>query len=166
MVTQTTRAANGTEVLQREQIRRGPTFRPDVDIYETENEIALIADTPGATAESVDIRFENGMLTIHARVEPRKGGECECLIQEFAVGDYTRTFQVDEEIDASGISAEFNNGVLTVHLPKKESAKPRRIPVQVQRQGSAGPQRQIGSPAPQQQQPQPQPQGRGKQQGN
>ncbi len=174
MVTQTTRAANGTEVLQREHVRRGPTFRPDVDIYETDNEIALIADMPGVTAEAVDIRFDNGMLTINGRVEPRKGEECECLIREFAVGDYTRSFQVDEDIDASGISAELSNGVLTVRLPKAESAKPRRIPVQVQSQGpsqvqqppAAGPQRQMGSQSPQQpqsQQQQQQQQGQGKQ---
>jgi HSP20 family protein len=127
---QSTKAANGTEVLEREQTRRGPWFRPDIDIYETTDELVVLADVPGASGESVDIRFENGLLTVNARIEQRQGEETDYAIQEYAVGDYSRTFQVSEDIDPSRITAELADGLLTVHLPKAEAAKPRKIQVQ------------------------------------
>ena len=131
MVTkQSTQAANGTEVVEREQTRRGPFFRPDIDIYETSDELVVLADIPGARAEDVDIRFENGLLTVQARVEPRQPESMHFLMEEYGVGDYSRSFEVSEDIDASRISAEISSGVLTVHLPKAEAAKPRKIPVQ------------------------------------
>ena len=123
-------AANGTEVLDREQTRRGPWFRPDIDIYETTDELVVLADIPGATGDNVDIRFENGLLTVNAHIDQRQPEEHRYLIREYAIGDYSRTFQVSEDVDASRITAELAEGVLTVHLPKAEAAKPRKIQVQ------------------------------------
>jgi HSP20 family protein len=68
---------------------------------------------------------------IRAKVDPRQDDGMEYLVQEYGVGDYYRTFQVSETIDAAKISAEYADGVLTLHLPKAESSKPRRIRVQV-----------------------------------
>ncbi len=103
-------------------------YTPRVDILETEDELTLYADVPGVEPGDVDVRFENGELVIHGRCQPRQRGE-EYLAWEFGVGDYYRAFAVNDVINADQISAELKNGVLTVHLPKSEAVKPKRIPV-------------------------------------
>jgi HSP20 family protein len=109
--------------------RSGRFFRPNVDIVEKADELLLFADLPGADGNSIDIHFEEGELTLHAKVEPRQGPHQGYLYQEYGVGDFYRTFQISEMIDAGKISAEYGNGVLTLHLPKAESLKPRKIAV-------------------------------------
>lgn len=119
-----------TPVTRAEPTRRGQVFLPSVDILEDKDELRLIADVPGATSEHIDIRFENGELTIHARVEPRNAAEPDRDIwREYGVGDFHRTFQLGESIDNAKIHAEVKDGVLTVHLPKTEAIKPRKIAV-------------------------------------
>jgi HSP20 family protein len=112
-----------------EHTRSGVLFRPNVDIIEHEEELILLADVPGASCDAVDLRFEDGTLTIHAKVEPRQDDSVEYLLQEYGVGDFYRTFQISEAVDASRISAEFSDGVLILHLPKAEAVKPRKIAV-------------------------------------
>ncbi len=115
-------------VTQAEQTRAGLYYRPNVDILEQGDELLVLADMPGASPGGIDIHFEDGTLTIHAKVEPRHP-DADFLLREYGVGDYWRTFRVAETIDASKISAELADGVLTLHLPKAESAKPRKITV-------------------------------------
>jgi len=111
-----------------ERLRGGVFFTPRVDIFETDNELMLCADLPGVRPEDVDLRYEQGELTLHGRCQPRQP-ERGALLNEYEVGDFYRAFQIHESIDASKIGAEFKNGVLTVHLPKMEQAKPRQISV-------------------------------------
>lgn len=111
-----------------ERLREGRVYRPNVDIVEEKNELRLLADMPGVTADSIQIDFEDGVLTVQGKVAPRQI-EGVCLLQEYGVGDFYRTFRVSEQIDANGIAAEYAGGVLTVHLPKAEAAKPRKIEV-------------------------------------
>ncbi|MGE0610450.1 MAG: Hsp20/alpha crystallin family protein [Pirellulales bacterium] len=112
-----------------EQTRGGPTYQPRVDIVERADELVLTADMPGLKGDNIDVQFEDRQLTIHGHIEPRQSGECRYLLREYGVGDFFRTFKVSEQIDGSRISAEYRNGVLTLHLPKAEAAKPRRIAV-------------------------------------
>jgi len=112
-----------------EHTRSGRYYRPAVDILETDDELTVLADVPGARPETIDVEFEEGMLTIHARVKPRRDEQAEYLLQEYGVGDFWRTFRVSEAIDSTKISAEYADGVLTLHLPKAEAAKPRKISV-------------------------------------
>ncbi len=112
-----------------EQTRSGRVYRPHVDILE-DQDLVLVADMPGARSDSIDINFEDGILTVHGRVEPRHAPDTHFLLQEYGVGDFYRTFRVSEQVDASKIRAEFRDGVLTVYLPKAEEAKPRKITVQ------------------------------------
>jgi HSP20 family protein len=116
-----------------EQTRTGRWFRPPVDIVEKTDELQLIADLPGATSESIDIDFEDGMLTITGKVASRYDDNLNFLLGEYDVGDFHRSFRVSEKIDSTRIRAEYQNGVLTVHLPKAEAAKPRKIEVQTAR---------------------------------
>lgn len=114
-----------------EQTRSGVFYRPNVDIIELPEELLVVVDVPGAAGDCVDVHFEDGMLTIHAKV-PVRHEDIDFLLQEYGVGDYYRTFRVAETVDASKITAEFTDGVLTLHLPKAESIKPRKIAVRTQ----------------------------------
>ena|SRR5687768_7622298 len=112
-----------------ERTRGGRVYRPAVDIVEKPEELLLIADMPGTSPDDIDVRFENGTLTLYGRVKERQMETAEHLLREYGIGDFYRTFQVNETIDAERISAEYRDGVLTLHLPKVEAAKPRKIQV-------------------------------------
>jgi HSP20 family protein len=112
-----------------EHTRGGRFYRPNVDILEQAHELLVLADLPGAKADQIDIKFEKGVLTLHATVPERQGEDQRYLLHEYGVGDYYRTFQVNETVDPGRITAEYAGGVLTLHLPKAESIKPRKISV-------------------------------------
>src|SRR5262245_4519099 len=120
---------DAAEVAAPEHTRGGPYYRPNVDIYEMADELVVLADVPGAKSDQIDINFEDGALTIHARVAGRQESQGSYLRNEYGVGDFYRTFRVSEQIDATRISAEYADGVLTLHLPKVEAIKPRKIKV-------------------------------------
>ena len=111
-----------------ERTRGGVTYSPRVDIVEAEDELVLYADLPGVAQEDLDIRFENRELTIQGKVGSRHK-DTQFVYGEYGIGDFYRTFTIGEQIDSSKISAELMDGVLTLHLPKVEDAKPRRIDV-------------------------------------
>src|SRR5262245_38138947 len=116
-----------TNGLSPTEVTRGVTVTPPVDILETEDELLLFADLPGVREDDVDIRFENGELTLHARRAPTQAtGQ---WLWENESGDFFRAFRISEQVDASKIWAELKHGVLTLHLPKVEAAKPRKISV-------------------------------------
>lgn len=116
------------ESTQAEHTRSGFYYRPNVDIIEHPDELVVLADVPGARPDGIEVNFEDGMLTIHAKVPPRHEN-VEFLVGEYGVGDFWRTFRVAETVDAGKISAEYADGVLTLHMPKAEAAKPRKIAV-------------------------------------
>ena len=128
MATDNVNLKTAAEPSGAERTRNGIFFRPSVDILEKHNELLVVADVPGASGDDVDIRFDDGTLTIHAKVEPRHE-HTEYLLQEYQIGDYWRTFEISEAIDASKISADYAEGVLTLHLPKAEALRPRKIEV-------------------------------------
>jgi len=122
--------ASATEMPSTESTRAGTYYRPSVDIVERADELTVLADMPGAAADGIDIRFEDGMLSIHGKV-PQRHADVDFLAREYGVGDFYREFRVNETIDASKITADLNDGVLTLHLPKVEAVKPRKITVRV-----------------------------------
>jgi HSP20 family protein len=119
----------GREVGSQEPTRAMPRYRPLVDIEEHGDELRMIAEVPGARPEDIDINYEKGILTLHARVKPRQPDSVNYLIREYGIGDYYRAFEVSETIDASQISADYSDGVLVLHLPKAEKAKARKVEV-------------------------------------
>lgn len=121
-------AAQPTEVTA-ERLRSDAVYTPSVDIRETPDELTVLADMPGLRSEDIDIKFENGMLTIHGEISPRQGESTRFLRREYGVGCFERSFQVGEVIDSEKITAEYADGVLKLHLPKVPSARPRRIAI-------------------------------------
>ena len=119
---------NRAEQTTAETTWGGAYFTPRVDILETENELTLFADLPGVRPEDLDLRYEKGELLLHGKVQPRQGDR-QAWLSEYEIGDFYRAFNIHESIDSSRISAECKNGVLTVHLPKMEHAKPKQISV-------------------------------------
>jgi HSP20 family protein len=101
---------------------------PACDVYENDSEILLVADVPGVTKDALDVRFERGELTLAARPAPLNSSGTK-LRSEYGGYDFERRFAVPDGIDATGIRAELQQGVLKLHLPKSEAVKPRQIPV-------------------------------------
>jgi len=104
-------------------------FTPPVDIIEQKDSLVLMLDMPGVEPTDIDIQLENGLLTVHGKVEPRERQGLDYLRCEYGTGDYYRTFTVGDGIDAQRIEAECKNGVVKVNLPKSEALKPRKITV-------------------------------------
>lgn len=104
------------------------TYRPNVDIRDRREEVVFVADIPGSSAEGIDVRFEDGVLSIHAVVTPR-GMPGRAVRQEYGVGDYRRSFRLGDGFDASRIAADYRQGVLTVRVPRTAAVLPRRVEV-------------------------------------
>jgi len=107
-------------------------WSPAVDIYETENELVLKADLPDVNQKDIDVRVENQTLTIAGTRNFEKHEESKGFHRiERSYGNFVRSFAVPNTFDTETVSAGYQNGVLTVKLPKKEAAKPRQIKVEV-----------------------------------
>jgi HSP20 family molecular chaperone IbpA len=119
---------DAAEIAGPESTRGGNCYTPRVDIYETADEVVLLCDLPGAKPQDLNVEFVKGELTLFGKVQPRQT-PAEYARQEYGVGDFYRSFTISPEIDAGKISAESRDGVLTVHLPKPEKAKPKKIAV-------------------------------------
>ncbi len=107
-------------------------WTPACDIYEDDEGIALRFELAGVEAKDVDVRFENGVLTLRGerKLEGEEKRENYHRL-ELSYGTFTRSFSLPGTIDAERIRAESKSGVLTVHLPKKAEAKPKSIQVKV-----------------------------------
>lgn len=110
----------------------GRPWVPPVDIKETENELIVKADVPDVDMKDIDVKLENGSLTIRGeRKFEAKKEEGGWHRVERSYGTFERVFTVPETVNPEGVKADYKNGTLTVTLPKKEIAKPRQIKVQV-----------------------------------
>lgn len=113
-----------------EQTRPGLVFTPNVDIFETDKELVLLADMPGVKAEDLSIDLRDDTLTLSGNVQPDQyPGENE-IFKEYEVGKYYRQFSLSEIIDQTKIDAQLKDGVLRLTMPKVEKATPRKIAVQ------------------------------------
>src|SRR4029450_14051282 len=101
---------------------------PPVDIYETREGLVVLADVPGVAPEALDVRVDHNVLTI--RGHARHGVPGEVTYREYDLVNFFRQFELNDTVDQSHITAELKSGVLTVHVPKAQEAKPRQIEVQ------------------------------------
>lgn len=116
----------GRELEGREQTH-DLLIRPAVDIFETDDGLTLMADLPGVGKEDLHVDIEQGLLTVQAKAKTNL--HAEPRQREFLPGNFYRQFQLAEIFDAERISATMKNGVLTLHVPKSEAAKPRHIEI-------------------------------------
>jgi HSP20 family protein len=119
-----------TRMLAEPQTSR--PWSPAVDIFETENELVLKADLPEVEQKDIDVRVENQTLTLagERKFEKKDSGKGFHRMER-QYGSFVRSFAVPNTFDTENIAAQYQNGVLTVTLPKKEAAKPRQIKVAV-----------------------------------
>ena len=103
---------------------------PPADIYETEDEVVVVADMPGVPKENMEVNAVGSRLTISGHVKPGWSGRK--LIKECPHYDYYRAFTLSEAIDVENIKATMVDGILTLNLPKRPSAKEYRIPIEME----------------------------------
>jgi HSP20 family protein len=107
-------------------------WAPAVDILETEHELVVKADLPDVDPKDLDIRVENNILTIRGeRKFEKKVNESNYLRVERAYGSFARSFSLANTVNTEAIKADYQNGVLTLTVPKREEAKPKQIKVSV-----------------------------------
>jgi HSP20 family protein len=108
------------------------TWAPAVDIYETEHQLVVKADLPDVDPKDLDIRVENNILTIRGERKFEKKADQENYLRvERAYGAFSRSFSLANTVNSEAIKADYQNGVLTLSIPKREEAKPKQIKVNV-----------------------------------
>lgn len=112
-----------------EQTKPGRFFTPDVDIFETDRALTLLADMPGVTPEHLTLDLRDDTLTITGEVTPEKQTTEKLLLFEYDTGTYYRQFSLSQIINKDKIDAQLKDGVLRLTLPKVEKAAPRKITV-------------------------------------
>jgi HSP20 family molecular chaperone IbpA len=113
--------------MERTHSRR--CFVPKADIYETADEIIVLADVPGASEKTLDITLDKNVLAINAFINPVQSADYQLAYAEYDEGDYQRSFGLSDEVDRERIEASISNGVLRLRLPKAPAAKSRKIAV-------------------------------------
>jgi len=106
----------------------GPAYSPDVDIYASDDDVFFAIDLPGVKKGDVAIQVdETDTLIIRAKnshVEPEGAA-----MRQYRIGNYYRAFQISDDYDKDKVQAKLENGLLQITIPKKESAKPKRIEI-------------------------------------
>ena len=116
-------------VSKNEQTAPVRYYVPTTDIFENEDALTVVMDLPGVEKQSVDVNVENDVLRIEARIDPSKYEGMEPLYTEYNVGHFARSFTLSNKIDQQQISAQLEDGVLTLSLKKAREAMPRRISI-------------------------------------
>lgn len=112
-------------------MREGQSWTPAVDIKETANELTVELELPGIKPENVEITAENGILTIRGekRGERKEEEQSRYHLVERTYGSFMRTFQLPQGVDEEQIAADFDNGILSLRIPKTALPQPRRIEI-------------------------------------
>ncbi|MGE5820411.1 MAG: Hsp20/alpha crystallin family protein [Deltaproteobacteria bacterium] len=130
MAEKTVPTAQNRALSNREETRSEERYvTPPVDIYENGDALIVTADLPGVPKENLDLRVENNLLTIRGKSSHLASGDL--VYREYELASFFRQFELNEKVDQGKISAELQHGVLTLHLPKAQEAKPRKIEVRV-----------------------------------
>lgn len=107
-------------------------WTPPVDILERQDHLVIRAEVPGVQKEDMDVRIENGVLTLHGeRKEEKETQELNAHLVERVYGSFTRSFSLPTTVDPSKVSAVYKDGVLEVTVPKVETAKPKKVEIKV-----------------------------------
>src|SRR5689334_12608063 len=111
----------------------GRVWVPAIDVVEKKDAYLMYAELPGVDPSQIDISFEQNVLTIRGAkrpsIEASNEGELRVYAAERVTGTFERSIRLPEFVDGEHISASFNNGLLTVSVPKAQAAQPRRIEI-------------------------------------
>jgi len=107
----------------------GRYYVPYADIYESDEALSVVMEMPGVEKKDIDVALENGVLRVSGRIDFTKYEDMEPVYTEYNIGHYTRSFTLSNKIDQDKISAQVDDGVLTLTLPKAQEAQPRRISI-------------------------------------
>ena len=123
------------EVATREEqapaVRRERPMIPPVDIYETDEALILVADMPGVTKESVEVKIDENVLHIRGEIVDLPSEDVSPLYVELRGSEYYRAFTIGPEFDLDKVEASMEAGVLRIYLPKVEAERPRKIEIKV-----------------------------------
>ncbi len=123
-----TQRQNGTP----ENAVKQPVFLPNTDIWETKDQLVIVAEIPGAEPESVDVSVDRDVLRISARSRMTSPSGYSPIHAEYREGDYQRSFTLPSAIDAGKIEATVKDGLLKLVLPKVAPPPARRIAIKVE----------------------------------
>jgi HSP20 family molecular chaperone IbpA len=104
-------------------------YVPTTDIHETDDALVVAMEVPGVDRGSVDVKIEDDVLRVEARIDPAKYEGMEPLYTEYNVGHFARSFSLSQVIDQGKIDAALSDGVLTLTLNKVQKAPPRQIEI-------------------------------------
>lgn len=104
-------------------------YVPSTDIYETDDALTLVMEIPGVEKKDVNVSLENDVLLVESKIDFSKYEGLEPVYAEYNVGHFTRSFTLSDKIDQEGISADLEDGVLTLTLKKAKQAAARRIAI-------------------------------------
>jgi len=105
-------------------------WAPPVDIFEKQEQLVLRAEIPGVQKDDLDVRIENGVLTLHGeRRQDADLTEGSVHLTERSYGSFTRSFSLPTTVDAARITASYKDGVLEVTVPKAEAAKSKKVEI-------------------------------------
>jgi HSP20 family protein len=110
----------------------GTNVRPaamPIDAFRRGDEFVVQFDLPGVAADSVDLTVERNVLTVHAERRRSDGDDIELVVGEREFGTFSRQLFLADTLDTDQLEAQYSDGVLTVRIPVKEQAKPRRVSV-------------------------------------
>ena len=104
---------------------------PKCNIIDTDESVDIIAEIPGLTKEDVSIKVEDGLLTLSGKGKTDKFKDVKFIKRELKHSSFRRSFKIGDTLDATGIDANFIDGLLSISIPKKEESKPRTININI-----------------------------------
>ena len=107
----------------------GRFYLPLTDVWEAEEALTVAMEVPGVVRDAVEIELKEDVLRVTARIDPSKYGGFEPVYTEYNVGHWARSFTLPDQVDRERITAQLEDGVLTLTLPKTAAAQPRRIAI-------------------------------------
>lgn len=111
--------------------RRGAAWQPRINVIDLEDKFEISAELPGMTKEQVNIELNNNILTLSGeKIEEHETKDRNCHRCERTYGKFHRSFRLSPEVESEKIEAKFDNGILTLSLPKSEKSVSKRIEIQ------------------------------------
>ena len=121
-----------SDTVLSERSGSGPSSRaafPPINVFQTDDEYAIVAELPGVNKDNIDIKLENRRLSIQGHIDGDNYENFKPVYKEYSVGRFSRDFTLSSEIDTENIKASVADGVLTLVLPKAKEAQIRKIQV-------------------------------------